>query len=564
MGYEDTMPPTGVPVESMEERNRRLVRESGGMNTIPPNAPPSVASSAPGSRNYNLSVGATNHPTMPPNVPGPKPEPTAPDLSKMPPNTFAPPSSTGAAPARPADTGAALGMPPAGKPADVRSSAFQAMPPNTPGPAEKHEAELRAQGRPGSPEGPDLPWWKRVLDTIAQAHPIGRGIERNIPGSPGNFDWELARATAAGEHERGVAKEKSAEQRANAPQHVGQFTSDEGAETEVSRDPQTGGFATQKVGDVKTADSVGKTPEEGTLHDLMTGENGQPRINPETKKPYSYLEAYGAVKQAAQNVKPDQLAAPDRATYDALIKQGKTPQQAFQWLEQNRKVGNGGGVGDAGIKDIAQAIMKGDQPPTLQGLYRQGAAVRAELAKQGFNLARAESDWHATQKHLATLNGAQQERLRQAVSFTTDSLGIIDDLYSQWQKVGSTSGWKAFNKASLETAKQLPGDAGNIANRLEAQINDLTAELGTVYKGGNSSTDESLKLAAQNLKAEWNEQTFKSALGQIRQNLEIRQNSIRHSQVAGASANSPYAPTEEGGGAEGGGGFSDWKKKQKP
>lgn len=543
---ESTMPPANVPIEDAEVERRR--RAEAGM-TMPPAPVPST----PGSRNYNLSVGATNHPSMPPaGIPA---QPAAPDLSKMPPAGFAPPSPTGAAPARPADTGAALGMPPAGKPADVRSTAFSMPPAPIPGPAEKHEQELREQGRPGSPEGPDLPWWKRVLDTIAQSHPIGRLVERNIPGSPGNFDWELARATAAGEHERGVTKEKSAEQRANAPQHVGQFTSDEGAETEVSRDPQTGGFSTQKVGDIQKKDDVGKTPEEGTLHDLMTGENGQPRINPETKKPYTYLEAYGAVKQAAQNVKPDQLAAPDRATYDALIKQGRTPQQAFQWLEQNRKVGNaGGGVGDAGIKDIAQAIMKGEQPPTLQGLYRQGAAVRAELAKQGFNLARAESDWHATQKHLATLNGAQQERLRQAVSFTSDSLGIIDDLYSQWQKVGSTSGWKAFNKASLETAKQLPGQAGNIANRLEAQINDLTAELGTVYKGGNSSTDESLKLAAQNLKAEWNEQTFKSALGQIRQNLEIRQNSIRHSQPAGVSEGSPYTPKEEkeSGGGEAG------------
>jgi hypothetical protein len=48
----------------------------------------------------------------------------------------------------------------------------------------------------------------------------------------------------------------------------------------------------------------GLTPEEITIHDLMTGENGQPRINPETSKPYTYLEAYQAVKQAAQDAKP--------------------------------------------------------------------------------------------------------------------------------------------------------------------------------------------------------------------------------------------------------------------
>lgn len=49
---------------------------------------------------------------------------------------------------------------------------------------------------------------------------------------------------------------------------------------------------------------LGQTPEEVTIHDLMTGENGQPRINPDTQKPYTYLEAYSAVKKAAQEGKP--------------------------------------------------------------------------------------------------------------------------------------------------------------------------------------------------------------------------------------------------------------------
>jgi hypothetical protein len=129
--------------------------------------------------------------------------------------------------------------------------------------------------------------------------------------------------------------------------------------------------------------------------------------------------------------------------------------------------------------------------------------------------------------------------LRQAISFTSDSLNIIDGLYDEWKKVGATSGIKLFNRAALAAAKQLPGEAGSVATRLEAQINDLTSELGTVYKGGNSSTDESLKLAAGNLSGDWNETTFKAALKQIHTNLKIRDNSIKNSQVAGASANKP-------------------------
>lgn len=89
-------------------------------------------------------------------------------------------------------------------------------------------------------------------------------------------------------------------------------------------DPATGKFDIP-IGGPKVA-SAG-TPEEATIHDLMTGESGQPRINPQTGKPFTYLEAFGAVKQAAQDVKPDRAppvaSAEDKAISDHLAAQGK-------------------------------------------------------------------------------------------------------------------------------------------------------------------------------------------------------------------------------------------------
>lgn len=199
-------------------------------------------------------------------------------------------------------------------------------------------------------------------------------------------------------------------------------------------------------------------------------------------------------------------------------------------------------------KDIAEAIISGTQPPVLTGLYRNGGPVRAELARRGYDLATAQRDWTAVQKHLATLNSNQQERLRQAITFTHDSVDIIEDLYDQWKQAAGVSGFKVLNRATLATMKQLPGDAGSLAQNLEAQINDLTSEMATVYKGGNSSTDEGLRLAAENLKADWNEATFGRALTQIRKNLEIRKNSIMSSQPAGVSQDSPYMPEGQNGG----------------
>ncbi len=189
---------------------------------------------------------------------------------------------------------------------------------------------------------------------------------------------------------------------------------------------------------------------------------------------------------------------------------------------------------------VADAIATGKQPPNTQGLYRNAAPVRAELARRGYDLSAAQSDWNATQKHLATMNGQQQERLRQAIQFTSDSTDNIEQLYGQLRQQLPDMGFKVLNRAALTAAKNLPGKVGAAAQTLDAQIADLTSELGTVYKGGNSSTDEGLKLAAKNLSSDWNEDQFTQALAMLRKNLQIRRNSIASSAPVGASQNNPY------------------------
>lgn len=201
----------------------------------------------------------------------------------------------------------------------------------------------------------------------------------------------------------------------------------------------------------------------------------------------------------------------------------------------------GGATGDVAT-NIADAIERGDQPPTTTGLYRYGAQVRSELGKRGYNLTTAQRDWEAIRKHIGTLNGQQQERLRQAVDFTYHSIDQIEQSFNEWKSLAGPSGFKVLNKAALASSKQLPGRVGSVAQNLEALVADFTSELGTVYKGGNASTDESLKLAAENLKADWNAQTFEDALKRIRGSLQIRRNSIMSSQPVGVSPDSPYMP----------------------
>ena len=134
-------------------------------------------------------------------------------------------------------------------------------------------------------------------------------------------------------------------------------------------------------------------------------------------------------------------------------------------------------------KEIGDAIMRGEQPPIISGfgMAKIAGPLKSYLAKQGYNLKNAELDYRATEKHLATLNGTQQTKLRQAVTFAFDSLSLVENLAKEWEG----GGFPLLNKARLATAKSgaLGTKAQQIATQLETQISDLTSELGTVYKG---------------------------------------------------------------------------------
>lgn len=202
-----------------------------------------------------------------------------------------------------------------------------------------------------------------------------------------------------------------------------------------------------------------------------------------------------------------------------------------------RASAGGGTVDDADA--IANSIIDGDQPPVLTGLYRLAGPVRSALAKKGYKLADAMTDWNATQKHIATLNGSQQTRMRQAVDNAYHSIDVIEDLAKQW----AGGRFPILNRAELKLAKggALGAQAQQIATQLEAQISDVTSELGNVYMGGNSPTDHALGLAGKNLSADWTQDQLLSALKLARTNLQIRSNSMKNVGPAGASATNPYA-----------------------
>ena len=199
-------------------------------------------------------------------------------------------------------------------------------------------------------------------------------------------------------------------------------------------------------------------------------------------------------------------------------------------------------------KTIAAAIRSGAQPPDLKGLYRGGFYVRAELAKKGsrgedpYDLVTAQRDWNAVGRYMNTLNGQQQTNLRQAITFTKDTLPQLKDAYDRWKKAAGVSGYKLFNRANLLATANLPGEAGSASTQLQSLISDFTSELGKVYSSGYATLNESLDLAAKNLQGDWNEKTFNDALKRLDQTLTIRYNAIKTAGPSGVTKGSPYLP----------------------
>jgi hypothetical protein len=296
--------------------------------------------------------------------------------------------------------------------------------------------------------------------------------------------------------------------------------------------------------------SAADTPQKRQLVDSELKGAGLADYSTQYPDAASAKQAFDALVAQKQKEKPETDKAPKVGTFEDYVvrKFGPTPTPA-QVLQARKEYGQAddrprvsvsvAGGGQSDVKETVAGMIDGTLPPVLPGrATKEYNAIMAESHRQKFDLAKAAQDWQATTKYLGTLNGQQQTRLRQAVEQVQESVPLVRSLVTEWDSTGIP----ALSSANLKAAKA--GAYGNkaqsLANRLDAQIADMTSELGTVYKGGNSSTDESLKLAAKNLQSDWSKQAALDALVQIEQNIKYRKNSMKLGPVT--DGNNRYAP----------------------
>lgn len=189
----------------------------------------------------------------------------------------------------------------------------------------------------------------------------------------------------------------------------------------------------------------------------------------------------------------------------------------------------------------AKAIYEGRQPPDLKN-QRYAAGVRQELDRAGFDLVEAQNQWTAMQRNLAAVNSTQQTRLRQAIGSAPHMLDNIETLFKEWESLGMATRYKVVNRATLSAAKNTGGREGEVAQALEANIADLVSDLATIYQGGNTPTEHSMKLALENLSANWNPGQFREAIKQVRNNINYRRAAMDASGPVGTGGENRYGP----------------------
>lgn len=224
----------------------------------------------------------------------------------------------------------------------------------------------------------------------------------------------------------------------------------------------------------------GLTPEETTIHDLMTGENGGPRLNPQTGKPYTYLEAFGSVKQAGQDVKPDK----ERKTDKTVRIVNGVPHEVMVDAATGEDV-----------KDLGQTKLPGESPEQKRSAT-ESAQVERE-ARQ--NIRKAEGVYHDTEKSVGQLKGA--------IDGASDGNGLLTSFVPTMEVLGinAANGVHRISPAEAQAAG-MPGSFVERFNAFfdKAATGKLTPELKTE---GKALADLLLKTSHQRYKSTYEDES---------------------------------------------------------
>jgi hypothetical protein len=196
------------------------------------------------------------------------------------------------------------------------------------------------------------------------------------------------------------------------------------------------------------------------------------------------------------------------------------------------------------VDDLAAGIKKGDQPPTLTGLYGLSGPIRQKLEKDGFDLAGAQLQWQRAQKQIASLNGPQQVRF---VGLANSVVNTIDEVRDLSEQMGN-SGVPLLNKAKMEAYAQANGnsDKGQLTARYIAAVNTLKEEFANLANGGYAPTEAAWALANGQINGDFGVKQLGASLDEVQRLINYRLKAMPGLSTNGPGAPNAYLPQQGG------------------
>jgi hypothetical protein len=179
---------------------------------------------------------------------------------------------------------------------------------------------------------------------------------------------------------------------------------------------------------------------------------------------------------------------------------------------------------ESDAQSIADAIESGLQPPITTGLYKMSAPVRAELSRRGFDLAKAQQQWNASQAFIKTLNSSQMVRFNGLATSVVNTIDEVKQLADQMK----LSGIPILNKVKLEALIQTQGNtpSGQLAARYLAAVNTLKEEFANLANGGYAPTEAAWSLANSQINSNYGVDQLTSSLNEVQRLINFRVTAI--------------------------------------
>lgn len=214
----------------------------------------------------------------------------------------------------------------------------------------------------------------------------------------------------------------------------------------------------------------------------------------------------------------------------------------------------GSSIGTDMVKNLADGIASGQQPPVVgqgQGTGAKiNAAVKSELQRRGFDLTKANLEYEAAHKQVLSLNGPQMVRYKGLTDSVINTINDVNDLAGQLGNSGITG----LNAAKLAALTNTAGNTpqGQLATKYLTAVNTLKEEFANLAQGGYAPTEAAWDLANKQINANFGVDQLQSSLKEVQRLLNYRLQAIPNMGTLGPGVANRYvgnAPPPQIGGA---------------